>query len=293
MNPRTVLLRELEAGMPDQAEILRHLARSSQREFSRPTGPAPMVLAVAGGQGEVGTTTMAVNIATALAQLGNRVLLADADPCRGDVAALCSAEQRDSLQDVLASRRSIHEVLQPGPLGVGIIAGNGSSQGYVDRLAHHRLLDQFSQSGNYVDAVVIDIGSAVAPASEVYWQRSDQLLLVTTANPMAVVDAYAAIKAFAQRNLPTDITLVVNQSPSVAVAQDVHTRLHRSCAQFLGIAISWLGAVPFDSYIPLSARMGKPVNLRSPTCVAARAIDRIAAAAASRHQQRASIAAGR
>lgn len=55
----------------------------SSPQFAPPSAPPPGVrhlLAVAGGRGGVGTSTVAVNIAVYLAQLGRSVLLVDADP---------------------------------------------------------------------------------------------------------------------------------------------------------------------------------------------------------------------
>ena len=102
--------------MPDQAYDLRQLAthRQHAREGVRhrlceaPSGPfrqtvpgtfagRPALLAVAGGKGGVGTTTVALGLARALARTGKRIMLVDADARGGDAAMLCGIEERSTL----------------------------------------------------------------------------------------------------------------------------------------------------------------------------------------------------
>src|SRR4026209_1729449 len=97
----------------DQADDLRQLIRQDAAHATRPAD-APHMIAVASGKGGVGTTTMAVNLAVALAQLGRRVILVDADFDGADVGNLCQINTEYSIVDVLKSTRSVHEVLCRG-----------------------------------------------------------------------------------------------------------------------------------------------------------------------------------
>ncbi len=109
--------------MHDQAAQLRDLVRRASRENDAPKGGAPQLVAISGSKGGVGTTTLALNVSVALAQQGRRVVLADLDLCRADVALLCGIEDRRNVSDVLAARRTADEVLQPGPAGIRVLAG--------------------------------------------------------------------------------------------------------------------------------------------------------------------------
>src|SRR3989304_1863508 len=109
--------------MHDQANDLRRLVRESRTPASAPAPLRPTLLVVAGGKGGVGTTTLAVNLAVALAQRGRRTVLVDADPDTADAAILCRLPEHHTVADVLASRRSIAEALQPGPGGIRVLAG--------------------------------------------------------------------------------------------------------------------------------------------------------------------------
>ena len=61
-----------------------------------------------------------------------------------------------------------------------------------------------------------------------------------------------------------------------AAAADVVARIDHSCRQFLGITVAPLGHVPLDHHIIDAAGTAVPVVIQSPTCPAARSLDRIA-----------------
>ena len=69
-----------QSHMDDQAKELRQLVRQHARHDTDDGNPRPRRVVVTSGKGGVGTTTVAVNLAVALARQGPRVLLVDAAP---------------------------------------------------------------------------------------------------------------------------------------------------------------------------------------------------------------------
>src|SRR5918911_611486 len=77
--------------------------------------PPPRVLALANQKGGVGKTTTAINLGTALAAIGENVLIVDLDP-QGNASTGLGIERRDrrtSTYDVLASNRPMREAIVP------------------------------------------------------------------------------------------------------------------------------------------------------------------------------------
>ncbi|MEX2558713.1 MAG: P-loop NTPase [Pirellulales bacterium] len=266
--------------MSDQANRLRQLMRqAAQSPCTRPysAAPAPRLLAIAGAKGGVGATTVAVNLAVALAERGRRTLLVDANLERPDTALLCRLGETGSLADVLSGRQSLHEALVRGPQGILVLCGGwaAGSLRQSSPAVSERLLDGLAAMTPPADDVILDVGSAIDRAAGRYWQAADQVLLVTTPEPMALMDAYAAIKALRPGGGPA-IQLLINQAADRQAAGQAYARLARACRRFLGMAAGSAGWLPLDSAVASAARGCCPFVIEYPRAPAARALARLA-----------------
>jgi flagellar biosynthesis protein FlhG len=263
----------------DQANELRQLVRS--QPHGRPgSDRAPAIIAVTGAQRGVGTTTMSVNLAMALALAGRRVILVDADLERGTVAQLCGISERSSVIDVLSGRRSIHEVLLRGPVGVLVVPGVWAPGAPADcsATAQQRLVDQLRGLAVHADVVVIDTGSGRSGFVRRFWQAADAPLVVTTPEPVAIMECYATIKVLLAGTASIAVRTLINRAPTVERAAEVQLRIARACRRFLGAGATPAGHVPEESLALQAAETATPFVLSSPHCDGARAMERLAAA---------------
>lgn len=263
---------------PDQANDLRQLVLRAGRVGSNDT-PPPKIVVVAGGKGGVGTTTVAVNMAVALGREGRRVVLVDADFAGPDVAALCGLNEPYGSADVLAGRRTVHEVLQRGPGGIQVLP---SSRGLTDPAdctpaAQERLIEQLRSLGPHADYVLIDAGAGAGRVMRQFWETADLVLLVTHADTVAVMDAYAAVKLVCRDEPPsTAIAVLTNCVADEAAAGEVHERIDRACRRFLGLHVADGGWIPFDSCAPRASAAERPLVVEAPASPAAAALVELA-----------------
>jgi flagellar biosynthesis protein FlhG len=263
--------------MTDQADELRRLMfRAAQPTV--PGAGGARTLVVSGGRPGVGATTLAVNLAVALAHDALRVVLVDADMQRAEVAPYCGISGGLSIHEVFAGRRSIHEALQLGPAGMQVVAGSAApeTRAAVSERSIRRLLRQVQSLAPHADWLLIDAGNQPCELAARLWSAADAVLLATAPDAVSVMDAYALIKTLLTRQtVMRPLKLVVNRLDDDASAADVHRRIDQSCRRFLGLSIGFAGAVPYD---PVAVAGGKhpPAVLAEPDSLLASAVQRLA-----------------
>jgi flagellar biosynthesis protein FlhG len=261
--------------MTDQAFHLRALVRATAQADGGPAFPPPRKVVVCGAKGGAGATTIAVNLSIALARLGSRVVLVDADMNHADIAAHCKIEARDTITDVLCARRTVHEVLTRGPAGIQIVAGAWSATCVPDcsPAAQDRLLAELDRLGRHADLVVLDVGNGLNHVVRRFWQSADAVLLVTTPDRVAIMDAYSAIKVLAT-NRQLDIQTITNRADA-QMATNVHARINAACQRFLNRTVSLAGHLCDDPAVAEAVATGRPFALCSGGSQAARGIESI------------------
>jgi flagellar biosynthesis protein FlhG len=258
--------------MQDQANELRQRFRSAVTRSPR----EPRMIAFSGGRIGVGTTTVAVNVAVALAQQGRRVVLIDADPSNAAATEMCQLDcTHGSLGSVLVENRSIHEVLERGPAGVLLLPGSADSFS-ADAASYQWLVGQCRGLGLYADAVLFDLGVRTDEMSRCIWQSANLLVAVTTPEVQTVMDTYAAIKTLVAGDAQRTVYTMVNRATGSEVAQQVHARLAETARRFLGLSTRLAGFVPNDGQLEHATTSSRPLVLQSPRSDGARALDRLA-----------------
>src|SRR5437870_2756098 len=92
------------------------------------TRAAAHVLAVASGKGGVGKSTVVANLAVALAGLGRKVLVLDADFSLANIDVLLGLAPRYTIQHFFRGECSLAELIVEGPAGIHVIpAASGIS----------------------------------------------------------------------------------------------------------------------------------------------------------------------
>lgn len=232
--------------MSDQADQLRQLVRQTVQQHPALAPGVPLIV-VSGGKGGVGVSTVATELVYALASLGKRAVLVDANPLQPDVATRLGLDVRDGLAEVLDGSRSVVEALQPMGDSMQLLPGRWASETppELGRVALRRLIDQLRTLHAQADVVVLDAGSGMSPWVQQLWKAAQQILLVSTDESVAVMDSYAAVKLSPWGDVDGKLRLVVNRCEDAQVAREVGERFAATCRRFLGIRVS--PAIPVGS----------------------------------------------
>ncbi len=265
--------------MLDQAAELRKLVLRSLREPAPDGSPPPQQLVLCGVAAGVGVTTLSVNLAVALSGQGCRVVLVDADCQRPDVAVLCGLAPSAGIGDVLAARRDIHEVLQPGPGGIQVVVGSewaGQSPTWGE-FAQQRLLRQLARLGRHADWIVLDAGSGGHEVMRRFWRAASQVLLVATPETWTQSESCAALQRRVCNERPVRLRLLVNRVPDQRAAREIQRALEVASEGLREGNLELLGCVPCVAEIAAAGRTPVAGELWSGESPLTRALDSVAA----------------
>ncbi len=261
--------------MSDQAEKLRRLSKATIVESKVAVARLPMVV-VAGARNGVGATTVAVNVAAAIADRGERVLVVDAAESGNNLADVAgvSRSMEYCVSDIVSGKCGIVDALIDGPRGSYILASRGHVGGSRERDARRqsstasensrtgqqRLLGEIDSLSNEIDLAVVDAGAGLTAWTRRLWLRAQCVVLVTTADDASVMDAYAAIKTSGMEGIRPNIRLLVNREINGAAAEDAQRRVQNACRKFLSLSIEALPALPlYDNDFVAGASSGPRV----------------------------------
>ena len=262
--------------MTDQTTMTwTYLASRMQRE---PVSnlPPPCIVALLGAREGVGVTTIAINLAVALTELGVRVVAVDADLQHAQLASCCGIRPQTGVADILAARRDVHEVLIAGPAGILLLPGfpTHNTPTWPDDRGPRRLWRQLRTLGRHAEVVLLDMGPSPGPRIPEIWQTVDVGILITTPDNRSALATYEAIKEEAEG--APHLQLVVNQADDETQAHDVCRRLANACQRFLHRDLGLLGVIPSDTNLLADMATTQPLILEYPDSPAAVAIGQIA-----------------
>jgi flagellar biosynthesis protein FlhG len=236
------------------------------------------VIAVTGGKGGVGKTTIAVNLAASLASRGKQVMLLDGDLGLANVDVFLGLTPRLTLADVLAGNCTLEEILLDAPQGFKVVpAASGIAQlAELDTLTHLGLVRAFGDITSKVDIMVIDTAPGIAGSVLQFSQAAQQVLVVLCDEPASLTDAYALIKILSRDHGVKQFRVVVNQVRGRGMGQALFQRFERVATRFLSVDLDYVGEIPEDAFLRRSIREQRPVVSAYPSAPASVALKTLA-----------------
>jgi len=237
------------------------------------------VIAISSGKGGVGKSTVAVNLAIALARMGHRVGLMDADIYGPNVPRMFGIFERPRVSEGLMQPHKAHGVKL---VSLGFLIERDAAAIWRGPIIM-KVIQQFLRDVNWgtLDYLVVDLppGTGDAQLSLVQSITVTGSVIVTTPQEMAVGDALRGARMFERVNVPV-LGVVENMSGFTDPDTGKRWELFGSgggqrLAEELGAPL--LGQIPLQPDLAALADRGETALVASPEGPAARALMEIAA----------------
>ena len=209
------------------------------------------VLAVTGGKGGVGKTSIAINLAVALADLRKEVMLLDADFGLSNIDVMLGLRTRKNLHHVLANECTLEDIVVQGPHGVQIIpaASGVKEMANLSAQQHMGIIDSISQLNASLDFFIIDTAAGISDSVSQFTHLANNILIVVCDEPASIADAYALIKVLSRKGIKQKFHIISNMVESNAHGERLFKQLDKVCNHFLNAALEYCGYIPNDEYV--------------------------------------------
>jgi flagellar biosynthesis protein FlhG len=219
-----------------------------------PRAPRARITAVTSGKGGVGKTFVSANLAAALAQRGERVLVLDADLGLANLDVVLNLSPKITLHDVFTGKHRLEDAIVPVAGGFSVLlAGSGMVE--YSRLTpevRDQLLATIEAVTPRFDRVLLDTGAGISDVVLYTVSLAQEVLVVTTPEPTAMTDAYATIKVLAATQGRRALRLVVNQVLKPGEGRTIRGQLQQVVDRFVSpgldgpLTLELVGEVPVD-----------------------------------------------
>jgi septum site-determining protein MinD len=232
------------------------------------------IIVTTSGKGGVGKTTITANLGMALARLGRKVALVDADFGLRNLDLLLGLENRVvyTAVEVFTGECRLEQALVRDKREPGLVLLPAAQNRTKEAVSPEQMKQLISDLTNVYDYIVIDSPAGIEMGFKNAVAGAKEALIVTTPEVAAVRDADRVIGLLEAEGIKS-IHLIVNRlRPTMVQANDMMSV--QDVQEILAIPL--IGVVPEDERVIVSTNRGEPLVLAENQSLAGTAFANIA-----------------
>lgn len=217
-------------------------------------------ITIASGKGGVGKTSVAVNLALVLRQLGARVTLLDADFGTANAHILMGHNLSPKLNKAALEDGAVRGALATTVHGVTLLSGGSAALDLLDLKKNDRLqlIRNVEAMSDETDYLIVDTPAGASDATLAFVAAADRVLLVVVGEPTSFMDAYTILKAAHLEHGVRNFSVMVNMAKDDQEARRHFDRFLAIALRFLDVELTYLG------HLPMSLPLRRSVVSRRP-----------------------------
>ena len=244
----------------------------------RDTGRPVQVIAVTGGKGGVGKSSVAINLGIGLAGRGRRVVILDADLGLANLDVLLGLRAKRNLADVISGECGLADIMLEGPCGIRIIPASSGTQAMVSlsRAEHAGLIHAFSDIADTMDVLIVDTAAGISDSVVSFVRAAQECLVVVCNEPSSIADSYALMKLLHKEYGMHRFRVLPNMVRTQQEGNALFHKLEQVCERFLDVMLVQVGCIPYDDTVRRCIQRQRAVLDAAPQSKAAMAFRQLA-----------------
>ncbi|MFC5558078.1 MinD/ParA family protein [Ureibacillus thermophilus] len=256
--------------MRDQAEKLRMKMLECQGALGRS-------IAVVSGKGGVGKSNFTTNFAIKLAKQGKKVMILDMDIGMANVHILIGNQGKYNLRDYLEGNVSFDEIIYRAPYDIHFISGGSGFSSVVEwsKDMFDAFVYGYEKLQKEYDYILFDMGAGATNWALDVLTSIDEIIVITTAEPTSITDAYSMIKFIYFREPSKTFYILANRVYSNIEGKETLERLRNTVLKFLSKEVFILGWMPEDETVRKAVIKQVPFTISYPDTPISKSLDEI------------------
>ena len=233
---------------------------------------ATQIIGIASGKGGVGKTTVSANLAIALASLGKKVMVFDADLGLANAQLALGCRAPFNFSHVLSGEKTLQEIIVEGPMGVKLVPGASGIQhmASLSQAETAGIIQSFSEIEEELDYFIVDLAAGLSDTVMTFLSACQHRFIVLKNEPSSIADAYATIKVMIQDYDLEAISLIPNSVSSQAEGERLFGSINSVIQNFLGRQVHYLYSIGEDEMVLRSIKASQPLQTFAPASTATR-----------------------
>jgi septum site-determining protein MinD len=232
------------------------------------------IIVITSGKGGVGKTTVTANLGIAIARLGRKVVLVDADFGLRNLDLLLGLENRVvyTAIEVIAGQCRLEQALVKDKRQEGVVLLPAAQSRTKEAVKPDQMKKLLGVLGEKFDYVIVDSPAGIEMGFQNAIAAAKEALIVTTPEIAAVRDADRVVGLLEAQGIKRTHLIVNRLKPAMVQAEQM---MSVQDVQEL-LAIPLIGVIPDDERVIVSSNRGEPLALAEHLSLPGLALNNIA-----------------